>query len=161
MKQAFLVPVLLPGYFTQQSPADQAVSQRHHHVGLLCKHLQSFLNLTDNWDGYGAVPPSEQAIDEVTRLLNNLPSQWALRLHSDGLTPTPYGTITLDWAVGADYVNVEVGDNQWAYTAEIGEELLSSPNTVFPNATLQQQIVQVLQALFPQVMPLDVPAYTA
>lgn len=161
VKQELLRPVPVPGQPVQQSPADQAVSLRHHQVGLLCQHLHSFEQLGDNWDGYGAVPPSTQALRNAMELLNGLAGEWVLRLHPDDLTPTPYGTITLEWATATDYVSVEVGDAQWACTAELAGELQSSPNAEYPNASLRQRVEQVLQALFPHAVPQDVPAYTA
>ena len=161
MRTELLPPVRLVGGTAWQSPADQATSLRHHHLGLLCQHLQSFEALGNNWDGHGAVPPSAQAVGHAMTLLNELPGEWVLRLHTDDLTPTPYGTLTLEWATGPEYVSLEIGDDQWAYTAEVGGELHRSPNIAYADAAVQYTVSQALQALFSDAVPHDADPYTA
>lgn len=161
MRTELLTPVRLVGGTPWQSPADRATSLHRHHLGLLCQHLQSFEALADNWDGHGAVPPSAQAVGHATTLLNGLPGEWALRLHADDLTPTPYGTITVEWAAGADYVSVEIGDDQWAYTAELGGETQFGTNIAHSDGGLQVAVRQALRMLFPDVVPQDADSHTA
>ena len=161
MRAELLAPVRLIGGTAWQSPADKATSLRHHHLGLLCQHLQSLEALPDNWDGRGAVPPSAQAVGHAAAFLNGLPSEWSLRLHADDLTPTPYGTITLEWAAGADYVSVEIGDDQWAYTAELGGQAHGGPNASHADTGLHVAVEEVLRTLFPDAVPHDADPYTA
>ena len=161
VKWELLAPVDYPGQTTQQSPDYYPTSVHGHHVGLLCKHVHGFAALGDDWDGYGAVPPSAEAIGNVMDLLNALPGEWAMQLHQDDLTPSPYGTITLEWAREQDYVSVEVGDTSWAFTAEIGGELRSNPNETYPNELLRQRVEEALAILYPDAVPHDAPSYTA
>ena len=84
-----------------------------------------------------------------------------MRLHKDDLTPSPYGTITLEWATAGDYVSVEVGDAAWAFTAEIDGMLRSNPNETYPNEMLRQRVEEVLVMLYPDADPHNAPSYTA
>lgn len=161
IKQELLPPVECPGQTTQQSPDYYATSVYGHHIGLLCKHVHGFSALTDDWDGYGAVPPSAAAMGNVIDLLNGLPGEWSMRLHKDDLTPSPYGTITLEWATDGDYVSVEVGDTAWAFTAEIDGTLRSNPNETYPNEMLHQRVEEALAMLYPDAAPHNAPSYTA
>ena len=161
IKRALLSPVSLPGQATQQSPADQAVSLRNYTLNLLRQRLLSFEVLADNWDGYGAVPPSAQVVGHATTLLQALPGEWVLHLGADDLTPTPYGTVTLEWANGPNYVSVEMGDDQWAYIAEVGGEIRRSANAAYPDAALRHTVNQALWALFPSAVPHERNPYTA
>lgn len=161
VKQELLRPVAFPGQAVQQSPDAYATSLLGHHIGLLSRQLQDFGLLPDNWDGYGAVAPSRAAVGNVLDLLTRLPGEWALRLHTDSLTPSPYGTIALEWEHGQAYLSVEVGDAAWSFTADMaGQSQFASP-VHYPNHELWQRVTDLLAHLYPDAAPHNAPAYTA
>lgn len=161
VRSELLAPVCCPGQTIQQSPDNYAVSIYGHQVSLLRKQVKQFLTLTDNWDGYGAVAPSQEAINNVVNLMSRLPDEWVLCLHQDDLTPSPYGTISLEWAKGDDYVSVEVGDALWAFTAEIAGSVMSHPNEIYPNEVLRQSVEKYLALLCPDAATHDASGYSA
>ncbi|MCI1187892.1 hypothetical protein MON38_10710 [Hymenobacter sp. DH14] len=149
VKAELLKPVTIPGQAVQQSPDAFITSVRTHHVGLLCQQVTRFSALAENWDGYGAVAPSAAAVGNVIDLINRLPYAWTSSLSIDGLTPTPYGTVTLEWTRGDDYLSVEVGDEDWSFIAEVkGHPQLAMAET-YPNPELLTRVTSLLCELFP------------
>lgn len=161
VKAELLRPVEVPGQAVQQSPDAFATSMHAHCLGLLCQQVRQFGALADDWDGYGAVAPSEAATSNVLDLLSRLPGEWVLRLPLDGLTPTPYGTITLEWALAGDYLSVEVGDTAWSYTAEAAGRPQLAPATTYPNPELLARVQTLLDQIFPDAAAHNGFSYTA
>lgn len=161
VKQELLRPVAFPGQTVQHSPDEYATSLHGHYLGRLCQQVQQFLVLPDNWDGYGAVAPSPAAGGNVIDLLNRLPGEWVLRLPPDGLTPSPYGTIVLEWAREQDYLSVEVGDTAWSFTAEMAGRPQLSLTEIYPNQELWQRAIGLLALLYPDAASHNAPGYTA
>lgn len=118
------------------------------HLDALGKFVQGFAALGDNWDGYGAVPPSSQTIANVLDLLGTLPGKWRVKLHQDGLTPSPYGTITLEWERKKDWVAVEVGDTTWAITMNVNGKYQGSPNETYPTGLSTPRIEEAMTMLY-------------
>lgn len=154
-------PVPVPGQTVQQSPDAYITSMRRHHIGLLCQQVTQFSKLRDGWDGYGGAAPSADAIHNVMDLVNALPSEWTFHLPIDGLTPTPYGTITLEWASGNDYLSVEVGDEEWSFTSEIEGYSQVSGTEIYPNVELLARVTSLLNEIFSSVIARNESAYTA
>jgi len=72
----------------------------------------------DNWDGYGALPITQETYDEAVRFLNALPS-W---LPIPEIIPEPDGDIGFEWNFGKNRllaVNVD-GTNRITYAGLLG-----------------------------------------
>ncbi len=89
-------------------------------------HIDFLQNLKDheeNWDGYGAVPPSEQVIANSIHFLKNLNEKLLSHLEIDNITPTTHGTIDFQWENDDDeYVSVEIGETLLGYMSENKED---------------------------------------
>jgi len=72
----------------------------------LSDEIRAFLDLGEDWDGMGAIPPSESLVQSVLELTECLRGQGHPPVTR--ATTTPSGTIILEWQVGGDYVEVEV-----------------------------------------------------
>ena len=66
------------------------------------KELEELKELEENWDGYGACPISEKAIENVNRILE-------LLKQIPVIGPTPNGTVQLEWG---DDLEMEIGDDK-------------------------------------------------
>lgn len=77
--------------------------------------------LEDNWDGYGASNLSETVIKnaykfiDAARLIGYCPSS------SDDVTPTPYGTIVLDYSSNTGVVSVEIGESKIGFFTDFSD----------------------------------------
>jgi hypothetical protein len=75
------------------------------------EQLNVFSNLGNNWDGYGGVPISEQAIKHARTLLcTQLYTQAHLALPE--ITPTPNGTLVIEWQGRHGEAAVEIGNTR-------------------------------------------------
>jgi hypothetical protein len=72
--------------------------------------LDAFRDLENNWDGYGAIPISVQAIDHAQALLFNQ-SRYAQLAFPD-ITPTPNGTLVVEWQGVHGEAAVEIGNTR-------------------------------------------------
>lgn len=68
-------------------------------------------SLKDNWDGEGALAPTQSILDTVRRVLKSFA----------GIVPLPEvtanvnGTVSIEWEYGADYASVEIGASTFAF----------------------------------------------
>jgi hypothetical protein len=156
-----LMPVRYAGQVALKSQADYVVSTHQHYVGLLCHQVESFKSLPDGWDGYDGVAPSETVVDNTLRLMPLLPSVWALRLKQEDITPTPYGTITLEWQPGCEqYFGIEIGERNWAAFGKLDGRIVSDNVDGAYHKHMLSSIGIYLQMLYPEVSS-QTPAFSA
>ena len=148
--EAMRKPVWLDARSAPRSPDADGLSPAAYHRGLLCKHVEELAELADDWDGYGGTGPSVQTVGNVHRLLTELSPDAVQRLHQESLTPTPYGTITLEWEAAPDrFLRVEMGDTEWAYFYEYDDEHGDSGGNVpYPDAGVLGAIHELLAGLY-------------
>ncbi len=72
----------------------------------LSDEIRAFLDLGEDWDGMGAIPPSESLVQSVLELIECLRGEGHPPVTR--ATATPSGTIILEWQGGGDYVEIEV-----------------------------------------------------
>ncbi len=75
------------------------------------KLLNTFSTLENNWDGYGGARISEQVVDHARTLLcTQLYTQ--SRLAPPEITPTPNGTLVIEWLGCKGEAAVEIGNTR-------------------------------------------------
>lgn len=73
--------------------------------------VQSYSDLTNDWDGSHGIPPSERAIDESMNLLSQLER---LKVAESETMLSNDGEIGLYWRTGRCYLEIGVmGDGNW------------------------------------------------
>ena len=153
-KRKWLAPVRYTGQTILLSRADYIVSTHQHYVGVLSQQIQSFGQLPEGWDGYDAIAPSSQVISNAINVIASISSAWAMRLVKEDITPTPYGTITLEWQPGcAEYFGVEIGEESWAIFGQVEDNILSHTVRAAQYKFLLPAIDMALQKLYPEVNP--------
>lgn len=83
--------------------------------------VDAISQLKNNWDGYGAVPPSHSVVDNTKNFITSLPKVIINLLIEDNITPTPYGTIVLDIKKLESLISVEIGDEMIGYFTEFAD----------------------------------------
>lgn len=74
--------------------------------------------LENDWAGPGSVPPSEEAIQNTIRLIEQLPEYIILAIDTDDISCTSHGTIVIDMNAGEKLLSVEVGDDSMGFFLE-------------------------------------------
>lgn len=82
------------------------------HLGVINNRLYEIMQLTDNWDGCGAVPPDVKVTDNAIKFISILPLTFLNDLSGDDITPTPYGTVVFDWRNGEKLISIEIGSEK-------------------------------------------------
>jgi hypothetical protein len=108
------------------------------------EEITSFAALKENWDGYGAVAPHERVISNAVKFVNTLPENLFKSVDAE-TTPTPYGTIVIDFRVGKELVSIEVGKSQIGFFSKFndGNDLLLN-GVEFDNNKLPHSLILAL-----------------
>jgi hypothetical protein len=80
---------------------------------LIIKKIDEFLSLENNWDGYGAIPPSIEVANNAKELINYIPT--SLFEYFDDGYPNTQGTICFEWKKDGDELFIEIGDKSCSY----------------------------------------------
>ncbi len=80
---------------------------------LIIDRIDYFLTLKDNWDGYDAVPPSDEIATNAKKLINYIPI--SLFEYFDDGYPNTNGTICFEWKKDGDDLFIEIGNKSCSY----------------------------------------------
>lgn len=111
-------------YFVSSNPFVLMTST----VTSLKNRVSEIRMLESNWDGYGAIVPSDEVIKNAFRFLDTLSVfGFGEILDPENVVPTPYGTIDMDFETSNGLVSVEIGTNQVGFFTEFlnDEDVLS------------------------------------
>lgn len=110
--------------------------------------VKSFEKLEDNWDNYGAMPPSELALNNCISFFKYLPNKYFRNLNKDDISLTPYGTIILDWSEEGKNISIEIGDNSVGFFSEFDNEKISSEGINFNKDEISTELGKVFRRFY-------------
>lgn len=94
----------------------------------LKNRISEISHLNYNWNGEGAVVPSEQVLKNAFKFLDCiLILGYTNYVKPEDIVPTPYGTIDMDFETGQGLVSIEIGKDQIGFFTEFGtkEDVIS------------------------------------
>lgn len=108
----------------------------------LVSKLNSYLSLSDDWDGYGGVAPNKETVDDAMRLLHLLPNHISI--------PKPMlgnlGTIGYYWDKGNLYAEICFdGDQTFWYYAKIDNIEIGDEDVSLNANSLPVKLISVLK----------------
>lgn len=77
---------------------------------LFDEQLHEISKLKEDWDGYGAADIDHRTVANVKKIQQELRDKSIV----PDLSPTPTGTITLEWDDDVNHSTLEVGVNNWS-----------------------------------------------
>lgn len=105
----------------------------------------------ENWDGQGAASISETVCKNTYKFLDQiLKFRFDTMLSPESITPTPYGTIVLDFEEEESVISVEIGRTELGYFTEYNRDDLQdilSDGIETDFRTLPEELVAVLTIL--------------
>ncbi|MDI9365648.1 MAG: hypothetical protein QM541_11905 [Flavobacterium sp.] len=111
------------------------------------KVLNEISQLEEDWDGYGAIPPSSIVISNTTAFLEILPSAFRENLDAESIMPNPNGTITVEWRKdNDDVISVEIGKSVANYYVMIGGAFDGFEDCFLPKTTIPVTLLKKLAA---------------
>lgn len=116
----------------------------------LMHRLDSFANLSENWDSYGGQPSSDQARAHTTELLLEIDDLTEGRLEDPFIAPMSDGGIELEWNLssGAELMlDVSPSSTDVAYLLDElapSGEIVESEGVIPKDATLGELINRLL-----------------
>jgi len=84
--------------------------------------IQQLAQLTQNWDGFGAIPIQEGTRNNAIAAVSSL----LLWTPSPEISPNPNGTISLEWETDSGIAQLEVGQSKYSFFIDLrrGEPVL-------------------------------------
>ena len=78
--------------------------------------MHALRHLETDWDSYGAAPPTEQSLQRVLDLLNQLASSLGMEFDAPFIAAAPNGSIQLEWECQRKRLEIEVPTDDSAYS---------------------------------------------
>ena len=138
---------------SQVTKYSQDTSSKVARIKSIITRIESIRRFSDNWDGYGAIIPKYKVLQNTYQFLNLLPNNISLALQPDHISPTPYGTIQLDWRKGSALISVEVGISKIGFFSEFPDQ--SNPYSdgfIFNGTKITLDLVKAFHKLFPATL---------
>lgn len=116
------------------------------------ENLESFIlrlaDLKKNWDGRGALSITPKVISNTFQFIKRIPTYYTNFLTEDSFTPTPYGTLVIDWYSEDEQSNlsIEIGETEIGFFVKKNDEyLLLSEGLKFNEYDIPNQIVEAFK----------------
>lgn len=102
-----------------------------------------------NWNGEGAVVPSEQVIKNAFKFLDCILAHgYTNYISPEDIVPTPYGTIDMDFETGQGLVSIEIGkENIGFFTEFVSKEDIISDGIKTDFKSIPHLLQKALQNL--------------
>ncbi len=120
-------------------------------IRIVLDYLMPLFELGENWDGAGALKPSRKAFINTFRFLIQVPKYYVELLDQDSFTPTPYGTVVIDWFNEKENSNlsIEIGASKIGFFVEKSGEFTSfSEGLKFNDYDVPNEIVAAFKETF-------------
>lgn len=98
----------------------------------LKSYIDELAALPPNWDGYGAYSISKDAARYVKNCIDLITDDWLSHLNPQDFSPTPNGTITLDWydKEGNNEITMELNEHGITWAGRVIEGKLQGQSSV-------------------------------
>jgi hypothetical protein len=83
-------------------------------IEFLFKEINSYINLPENWDGYGAIPLSEETANKIMEFIFEIPEYFISRITE--IYPSTHSTVHLEFENENNItLHLEIGKNSASY----------------------------------------------
>jgi hypothetical protein len=121
-------------------------SLQRHISRFLQTKLDEISQLQPNWDGYNAIPPNPIVIKESKAFLEGLPISVLQFLSIEEITPTPYGTIVMDFYNRGNKLSLEFGKTQIGFYSDfLNGENVESDGVKFDTTKLPNELEHAIK----------------
>jgi hypothetical protein len=108
--------------------------------------ITAISSLTDNWDGYGAIRPNSETIHQANVFLSQLNLTTLQYLNSDDISPTPYGTIVMDFYRSSNRLSVEVGESKIGFFSDfVNNQYVESDGVNYDQTKLPNELQTAIE----------------
>lgn len=113
--------------------------------------LSEISSLSDGWAGDGSLVPSGRIVSNTVKFLMFFPKNLTEHLSQESFTPTPYGTILVDWYNEEYCFSLEVGTKKVGWFLNLdGKFVESSEGVPFYDCNTYRDSINCANKLFNQ-----------
>jgi hypothetical protein len=84
-------------------------------LNALLTKVEMLIQLPNNWDGYGAIPPNKLIDKQLSGFILQLPERLLQYTTSDEMYATPHGTVVLEFQKGENELIIEFGEREYGF----------------------------------------------
>lgn len=119
----------------------------NHYPADLLEKLKSIKTLKKDWAWEASIPPSPAVINNVYHIFELLGKKRVTKLSPLDITPSPYGTINLEWEwINESFVSLEIGKEDLGFYGDLPDGTqFWYDNLPFDENHLPQELVAVLE----------------
>ena len=81
----------------------------------LLNKVAMLIQLPNNWDGYGAIPPNELINKQLSGFVSQLPERLLQYTTAAEMYATPHGTVVLEFQKGENELTIEFGEREYGF----------------------------------------------
>src|ERR1035437_4179434 len=109
------------------------------------QRLARIFSLENNWNGENGSTIALLVYINTNEFLSKIDSKILDYLKDDEISPTPYGTITLDFVKNNELVSIEIGENQIGFFTDFNlRKNQSSDGLDYPRKNIPESLKQAL-----------------
>lgn len=143
-----VVSIPIDQFLANIADSNEQIEKNKKLYAFIEKELIGIISLKDNWDGYNGVSPNKNVIHNTRMFLSIVPTRALETLYYDGITPTPHGTIVLDFENHRGLVSIEIGDTEIGFFTRFKSGVDSSSDGVdFKDQRNLMAIIRLLNRL--------------
>lgn len=102
------------------------------------KKLEGYRNLENDWDGYGALRPFEEVVNNAIDVVRKVPCE-----HIDDTYPNPNGTVSIDWELGKHRISAEFGIEDFAFYSILNGKVSYHNNVSYGSNGISHLVLDV------------------
>ncbi len=81
--------------------------------------IDNFVDLDDNWDGYGGIPVYPEVAKNAKKILRTLDPEYVRKITD--IFPNPHGTVTIEWENNKGKFSLEIGKSSFSYFVDLND----------------------------------------
>ncbi len=130
-------------------------AHRDSNSGQLRDLIQSFDNLQDNWDGYGADAIPTQVRSSTLHFMDILCKPQLQSLPLPEISPETNGAISMAWKTDKGDAYIEIGESYFLGYLQISNRMHSTFSGTVDSDDVQRTLESILRTLYTRVNPIE------
>ena len=116
----------------------------------LLNKVAMLIQLPNNWDGYGAIPPNELINKQVKDFLPQFPERLLQCTTTDDMYATPHGTVVLEFQKEENELTIEFGEREYGFFTDLkhGKNLKIKRTMYKQNSPIANELAEAINSFY-------------
>jgi hypothetical protein len=116
----------------------------------LLNKVAMLIQLKNNWDGYGAIPPNELTNKQVKNFLPQFPERLLQYTTTDDMYATPHGTVVLEFQKEENELIIEFGEYEYGFFTDLkhGKNVKIKRTMYKQNSPIANELAEAINSFY-------------